>query len=124
MTIPNQYNISMPYMIVENAAAFVAFMKFVFGATDQLLVPRDEALIMHAELRVGDAVIMLADATADYPVCNSATYIYVADVEQVYYHALEAESKSLMPIANREYGKSAGFKDPFGNTWWLAEGGK
>ena len=62
MQIPSHYNRLMPYMIVPGAYEFIAFMKAIFGAGEQLIVPRSEGIIMHGELRIGDAVIMFADA--------------------------------------------------------------
>ena len=66
MKIPPQYNRLMPYMIIPNAAGFINFMKEVFGAKEQILVPRSEDVIMHGELRIGDAVIMFADVTPEF----------------------------------------------------------
>ena len=57
MKIPSQYTRLMPYLIVPNAADFIGFMKEVFGAEEQIIVPRSEGVIMHGELRIGDAVI-------------------------------------------------------------------
>lgn len=120
MKIPPQYNPIMPYILVKGGAAFITYMTEVFGATVQINVPRGEGLIMHAELRVGDAVIMFADATDLYPVRTCSSFIYVASIQQVYERALERDSISLMDVAVREYGLSAGIEDPFGNVWWLA----
>ena len=55
MKIPPQYNRLMPYMIIPDAAGFIVFMKEVFGAEEQVIVPRSEGVIMHGELRIGDA---------------------------------------------------------------------
>ena len=66
MKIPPQYNRLMPYLIIPNAADFIVFMKEVFGAEEQIIVPRSEGIIMHGELRIGDAVIMFADVTPEF----------------------------------------------------------
>ena len=66
MKIPSQYNRLMPYLIIPDAAGFVGFMKNVFGAEEQIMVPRSEGVIMHGELRIGDSVIMFADVTPEF----------------------------------------------------------
>ena len=63
MKIPSHYNRLMPYIIVPNAYKFLEFMKNVFNATEQAIIPRSEGIIMHGELRIGDAVVMFADTT-------------------------------------------------------------
>ena len=111
----------MPYLIIHRATEFVNFMKEVFGATEQALVPRDEGLIMHAELRLGESVIMLADATDQFPSRPAGMFIYVESVDEVYKKALAAGSNSTMEPSKQSYGYSCGFRDPFGNDWWPCE---
>jgi len=82
MTLPNGYQQVMPYLIVPRAAAFMAFMQTVFGATERMKVMRDESLIMHAELQVGDSVIMLADATEEYQQQNAGLFICVENCDE------------------------------------------
>ncbi|MFN8310955.1 MAG: VOC family protein [Chitinophagales bacterium] len=117
MAIPSQYLPVMPYLILRDAKAFMAFAKDVFQASEQLLVPRGE-LIMHAELRIGEAVIMLADATDEFGPRPSGMFIYVENVDAVYQRAIARGSKSLMPVSDMEYGRSCGFQDSWGNQWW------
>ena len=66
MKIPHQYNSLMLYMIVPDAYRFIKFMKNVFRAAEQIIVPRSEGVIMHGEPRIGDAVIMFADTTEQF----------------------------------------------------------
>ena len=121
MQIPQNYNRLMPYLIVPDATRFMSFMKEVFGATEQLTVPRSEGVIMHAELRIGDSVIMLADATAEYPARPAGMFIYVENVEDTYQKAMAAGATSVMVPAKMDYGYTCGLKDPFGNDWWPTE---
>ena len=90
MQIPSQYNRLMPYIIVPNAYKFIDFMKNVFGATEQIIVPRTEGVIMHGELRIGDAVIMFADTTEDIAARPAGIFIYVENVDDTYKKALES----------------------------------
>lgn len=124
MKIPSQYNRLMPYMIIPNAAGFVGFMKEVFGADEQIIVPRSEGVIMHGELRIGDAVIMFADVTPEFEARPAGVFIYVEDVKETYRKALAAGAISVMEPAQQSYGFTCGFKDPFGNDWWPTEGEK
>ena len=121
MKIPSEYNRLMPYLIVPDAYAFMAFMKEVFGATEQRLVPRSEGVIMHGELRIGDAVIMFADVTTEFLAKPAGMFIYVANVNDTYQKAMAAGAASLMEPMQQPYGFTCGFKDPFGNDWWTTE---
>ncbi|MFM6926155.1 MAG: VOC family protein [Ferruginibacter sp.] len=122
MKVPPEYNRLMPYLIVPEANAFIAFMKDVFGAEEQRIVPRSEGVIMHGELRIGDSVIMFADVTAEFLAKPAGMFIYVADVNDTYQKALAAGAASLMEPMQQPYGFTCGFKDPFGNDWWATEG--
>lgn len=122
MKIPTQYNRLMPYMIIPNAAGFVSFMKDVFGAEEQMIVPRSEGVIMHGELRIGDAVIMFADVTPEFTAKPAGIFIYVESVEDTYKKAIAAGAVSVMEPVQQPYGLTCGFKDAFGNDWWPTEG--
>jgi PhnB protein len=117
--IPEGYQQVMPYLIIENAAAFSDFAKNVFGAEERYKAMRTETLIMHAEIRIGESVIMFADATPEHKQQNAGLFIYVDDCDAVYQKALDNGATTAMPPADQSYGRSAGVKDPFGNTWWL-----
>lgn len=122
MKIPPQYNRVMPYMIIPDAAAFVDFMKKVFDAEEQMIVPRSEGVIMHGELRIGDAVIMFADVTPEFAARPAGIFIYVDNVEDTYKKAMAAGAMSVMKPVQQNYGFACGFKDAFGNDWWPTEG--
>ena len=72
----------MPYLIVRDAAKFLDFTSKVFGAVEKLKIMRDEKLIQHAEIRIGDSVIMFADATAEYQPRAAALFVYVEDADR------------------------------------------
>ncbi|MEO6540656.1 MAG: VOC family protein [Ferruginibacter sp.] len=124
MKIPPQYNRLMPYLIIPNAATFVVFMKDVFGAEEQINVPRSENIIMHGELRIGDAVIMFADVTPEFTARPAGLFIYVENVADTYIKAIKAGAVSVMEPMQQPYGFTCGFKDAFGNEWWPTEGEK
>jgi PhnB protein len=119
LNIPTGYQRIMPYLIVKGAAEFFTFMQTVFGATEKMKVIRDEQTYMHAELQVGESTIMFTDATAEFPVQNAGLFIYVANCDTTYQTALDNGATSIMEPAKQDYGRSAGIKDAFGNTWWI-----
>ena len=122
MKIPPQYNRLMPYMIIPDAAGFIVFMKEVFDAVEQIIVPRSEGVIMHGELRIGDAVIMFADVTPEFTAKPAGIFIYVESVENTYKKAIAAGAVSVMEPVQQSYGLTCGFKDAFGHDWWPTEG--
>ncbi|WP_158825379.1 VOC family protein [Mucilaginibacter lacusdianchii] len=118
-TFPEGYNQVMPYLIINNAAGFFTFMQTVFGATEKMKTMRDEEKIMHAELQVGESTMMYCDATDSFPPQNAGLFIYVADCDAAYERALEQGATSIMAPVDQEYGRGAGVRDAFGNTWWI-----
>jgi uncharacterized glyoxalase superfamily protein PhnB len=124
MQIPAHYNRLMPYMIIPKAYAFIEFMKNVFGATEQVIVPRSEGIIMHGELRIGNAVIMFADVTEGLAAKPAGLFIYVENVDDTYKKAITAGAVSMMAPQEQPYGYTCGFKDAFGNDWWPVQGEK
>ena len=118
MNVPAQYNRLMPYLIVPNASRFIRFMQHVFGAIEQMQVPRSEGVIMHGELRIGESVIMFADSTEQFSPRPAGMFIYVDNVDEVYARAMAEGSVSVMEPGKMDYGYTCGFKDPFGNDWW------
>jgi len=119
ITIPEGYQQLMPYLIVPGAAAFIEFTKNVFGAEEGYKAMRDETLIMHAEVKIGDSVIMLADATEQYTKQGAGLFVYVDDCDKIYEKALANGATTKAEPADQSYGRSAGFEDTFGNTWWI-----
>ncbi len=117
--IPEGYQRVMPYLIVENAAAFMEFTQKVFGAEEKFKAMRDEKLIMHAEILIGGSVIMIADATELYKPQPAGLFVYVDDCDTTYNNALANGATSVSEPADQSYGRSAGVKDAFGNAWWI-----
>lgn len=118
MKIPENYLPIMPYLILKDAEKFADFMKAVFKAKDQLIVPADRG-IMHGELRIGEAVVMYADSGDEFTPSPSGMFIHVDDVDNTFKRALENGAQQLQEVAKRDYGYGGGFKDPFGNQWWI-----
>jgi PhnB protein len=109
----------MPYLIIPNANGFLDFTKAVFNATEKMKHMRDETVIMHGEVQIGQSVIMFADSTPDYPAQPAGLFIYVDDANLVYQRAIDQGAVRLTELSDQPYGRTGGVTDPFGNTWWI-----
>lgn len=118
---PEHYSSVSPYMIVDGASRTIAFLVAVFGAEELRRFPTEDGKLLHAEVRIDDTVIMLADATPDWPPVPGHVYVYVPDVDATYQRALAAGATSLQePVKKEDEDKRGGIKSPGGTTWWIA----
>jgi PhnB protein len=124
--IPDGYPQLSPYLIVDGAAQAIDFYKQVLGATERMRMGGPEGKIGHAEVQIGEAVVMLADEHPDMgylgPKAIGGTPVtigvYVEDVDKTFDTALKAGATSLRPVENQFYGDRSGqFEDPFGHRW-------
>lgn len=110
-----------PYFTVQDADALIRFCVAVFDARILKDNRYDDGTLQHARLQIEDSLIMLNQATADFPVTVSQMHLYVDDVDATYHLALEEGATSLMVPMLRPHGdRMAGFIDPTGNFWWVA----
>ena len=118
---PEGYSTVSPYLIVNGASATIEFLVKVFGATELRRFPNDAGKLMHAEVRIDDTVVMLADGAEDWPPMPAYVHIYVQDVDATYKRALEAGATSVQePLKKEDEDKRGGVKDAGGTTWWIA----
>ena len=122
MKIPPPYLPVMPYLILNDSNGFFEFSKSVFGATPLMIHRGEKELIVHGEIKIGDAVIMFAQASENWANKSAGMFLYVENVDVVYDLALRLNAISLMPPEKKDYGYTAGFEDPFGNHWWIVAG--
>ncbi|HEX6476618.1 MAG TPA: VOC family protein [Acidimicrobiales bacterium] len=124
--IPDGYPQVMPYLSIEGASAAIDFYGKVLGTTERMRMPGPDGKIGHAELQLGDAVIMLADTFPDMGASSPKTLggspvtltVYVDDVDRVFDRAIKEGATSLRPVENQFYGDRMGaFEDPFGHRW-------
>ena len=119
--IPDGYHTVTPFLLVKEAEKVIEFLKRAFGAVESSRHTMPDGSIMHAELRIGDSNVMLAEANEKWPAMPSMLYLYMQDVDSVYKKAVQAGGKSLREPTNEFYGdRSAGVIDPSGNQWWIA----
>jgi PhnB protein len=127
--IPDGYHSVTPYLIVKGGNAAVEFYKKAFGAAEILRIPGPDGKLGHAEIRVGDSVVMLADEHPEMGARSPQTIggtpvsilLYVEDVDAVVRQAVAAGAKIQRPIEDKFYGDRMGsVDDPFGHVWHIA----
>ena len=127
--IPKGYNSITPYLIIKGAAEAIEYYKNVFGATEVMRMAQPDGRIGHAELKVGDSHIMLADEFPEMehrgPLSLGSSpvsmLLYVEDVDGTVQRAVAAGAKILKPVQDQFYGDRSGFiRDPFGHLWGVA----
>lgn len=119
--IPTGYHAITPYLVGHNIARLIDFLTTAFGAVEIERMADPTGRIMHAEVRIGDSMIMMGEANEQSLPLPTAIYHYVVDCDVTYRRAIAAGGKSLMEPANQFYGdRNAGVEDPSGNKWWIA----
>jgi PhnB protein len=127
--IPDEYPRVMPYLIVDGAGAAIDFYRSVLGATERGRMPAPGDKIGHAEIEIGDSIVMLADEAPEMDASGPRSvggtpvslYVYVDDVDRVFDRAVQAGATPLQPVEDRFYGDRSGqFEDPFGHRWGVA----
>jgi PhnB protein len=117
---PEGYQSVIPYLIVDGAAGLLDFVKRAFDAVEGEQMSRDDGSIAHAEVRIGDSVVMISDGRDPWKPMAAALYLYVADTDATYQSAIDAGATSLMEPADQFYGdRNAGVQDAWGNIWWI-----
>jgi uncharacterized glyoxalase superfamily protein PhnB len=110
-----------PYLIVDGATRTIDFLARVFDATELRRFADPGGRVMHAEVRLGDSVIMLGDAGENWPPVPAHVHVYVPDVDATYRRALDAGASSVQePVQRGDEDKRGGIKDAGGVTWWIA----
>ena len=120
--IPDGFHTVTPFLTVHSAAKVIEFLKQAFGAEiPEEIMKRPDGLIAHAQVKIGDSRVMLADESETAKATPSALYLYVPNVDSVYQRAIKAGGKSVMEPTDMFYGdRSGGVKDPSGNSWFVA----
>jgi len=127
--IPDGYHTVTPYLIIKGAAAAIDFYKRAFGAVELFRMGGPEGKVGHAEIKIGDSPIMLADENPEMEALSPQTIggtpfsimLYVEDVDAMFKQAIAAGGEQIRPVADQFYGdRTGGLKDPFGFQWWIA----
>ena len=127
--VPEGYNTVQPYLTFVNSQEAMAYYAKAFGATEKLSMKSPEGRVVHAEMVIGNSVIMMADENPEIKAYAAGHYggspvslmIYVDDCDRTYAAALAAGATSLREPTDQPYGdRMAGILDPFGYKWWVA----
>jgi PhnB protein len=127
---PKGYHTVTPSLFVAGAAKAIDFYKKALGAEELMRFPGPDGKIMHAEIKVGDSIVMLADEMPDMggrgPKSIGGTpvsfFVYGENVDAAWKRAVDAGAKEVVPLADQFWGDRTGcLEDPFGHQWWLAQ---
>ncbi len=119
--IPDGFHAVTPYLVVKDAAQLIDFVKAVFDAAEVERMVDPSGRTSHAEVKIGDSMIMLSQATEKFPATTAMLYVYVPDCDATYRRAMAAGGRSLMDPADQFYGdRNAGIADTNGIQWWIA----
>lgn len=123
MYIPEGYGTLFPYMIVDDADAFLGFLSSVFGATELGRTTRPDGRVANLRIAIGTSKFMVGEAARDGMQAMPGTYyVYVDDVDGTYARALAAGAASIFEPADMPYeDRQAGVSDPSGNCWWISK---
>ena len=119
--IPEGYHTVTPYLFIKGAANAIEFYKNVFGAQEVVRMPGPNGRIMHAELKIGDSLIMISHGDGLREPVSAFLYVYVENVDMTYQRAVEAGAETLELPSDQVYGdRRAMVKDQWGNLWQIA----
>ncbi|MGP4023542.1 VOC family protein [Actinomadura sp. 3N407] len=120
MPTPEGYTTVTPWIISRDSAAVIDYMTKAFDAEEIARVVDDRGVIGHAEVRVGDAIVMLFDADPGWPATPAFLRLYVEDAHAVHGRAVDAGGTSVTEVTHLPFGDLVGrVRDPFGNLWWI-----
>jgi PhnB protein len=110
-----------PYIVVDGADRLVDFLVAVFGGVELRRDLRPDGRIDHGDVRIGDSLVMLSEASARWPARPCVHLVYVEDVDATYRAALAAGATAVLSPTDQPWGdRVGGFHDPFDNRWWVA----
>ncbi|MBC7899514.1 MAG: VOC family protein [Saprospiraceae bacterium] len=119
MEIPKGHQAVMPYLMMENAKAFIEFTKTVFDAELTHHSVNDDGLVGHCEINIGGSTIMFSNSRGEWGPATGNMFVYVEDADKTYQTAVFEGAVKIMEPADQDYGRSCGVTDPFGNVWWI-----
>ena len=119
--IPEGYHAVTPHLTVPGVANLIEFLKRAFGATEIDRFAAPDGSVMHAQVRIGDSIVMMGEPTDQFKAMPAVLHLYVTDVDATYRRAIEAGATSLREPADQFYGdRSGGVRDLCGNQWWIS----
>jgi len=119
MQLPENHQTVMPYLVLRDVRGFLKFVQNVFDAEILTEHLDEDNRVRHAEIRIGDSTIMMGESNEIWTVNNAGMFVYVENADSTMQLALNQGAETILEIADQEYGRSGGIKDPFGNIWWI-----
>lgn len=118
--IPDGYRTVTPYLVIERAPECIEFIKQAFDGRERFRMDNPDGTIGHAEVEIGDSVVMIGSAGAENPPIPAMIHLYVEDCDKTFARALEAGAEKVRDLETMFYGdRSGGVRDGSGNTWWI-----
>jgi len=123
--VPDGYRSVNPYLVVDDVDRLVVFLRDVFGGVERgRREISADGTTGHAEVQIGDSIVMLSEATSAFPSRPSVCFVYVADVDSAFRKALAAGAEPILEPSEQPWGdRVGGFHDLFDNRWWVATRG-
>jgi PhnB protein len=119
MEIPKGHQGVMPYLMMEDSAAFLKFAEDVFDAETTYKAEAQDGSLGHCEINISGSTIMFSNSRGDWKPATANMFVYVENADETYDKALANGATTVMPPADQDYGRSCGVTDPFGNVWWI-----
>ncbi|MFE7854778.1 VOC family protein [Streptomyces sp. NPDC057403] len=117
---PEGYTTVAPWVVTDDTGAFLDFVTHAFAGEELARVATENGAIGHAEIRVGDTVVLAFDRRPDWPVMPSLLRVFVADADEAFSRAVEAGARIVTSLADDAFGQRGGrVRDPFGTIWWV-----
>ena len=118
--IPEGYHAVTPFLVLKEADRAIEFYKKAFGAQERFRMPAPDGKVAHAELQIGDSIVMLSEAIQE-PVTSASIYLYVPNADATFERAVAVGAQTNMPVADMFWGDRFGrVTDPFGVRWGIA----
>ncbi|MFO0837843.1 MAG: VOC family protein [Phycisphaerae bacterium] len=122
--VPAGYHTLTPYVLTANAAALIDFLIKAFDGVERVRMARPDGSMQHAQVAIGDSVVMLGEPKPPFVPTPASVYVYVGDADAVFQRAIGCGATIVIPIADQFYGdRMGGVRDPLGNLWWIATRG-
>jgi PhnB protein len=122
MHVPEGFAVVTPYIFVDGAEAYVRFLQAAFDAREVGRTTAPNGRIANSQLQFSTTMIMLSEASDQFPASRASLYIYVEDADETMAKALQAGAEKIMDVADMPYGdRQGGVRDPSGNIWWVSQ---
>ena len=119
--IPDGFHTVTPYLLVPDVPRLIDFLKQAFDAREIYRSQTPEGIVNHAQMQIGDSMVMMGQARDEWKPMPTMLYLYVEDVDAWYHRALQAGGTSVQEVSDAPYGdRVGGVKDSFDNQWWIA----